>query len=109
MTISDNATSGVIFIVAGLAILWAFIQFYIISLTPVKSADETEGKFTSFNPTSSAQHLMNNDVEEDRVDMRAKHASLLVEIYEAIREGAKAFLYAEYRICFVFCVAFAAV
>ena len=40
---------------------------------------------------------------------RAKQTALLVEIYEAIRTGANAFLFAEYKICAVFCVCFGAV
>jgi hypothetical protein len=39
MTITEGATHGVIFICAGFAIVWAFIQFRIIAQTEVRSVD----------------------------------------------------------------------
>lgn len=40
MTVSTGATDCVIFIIGGCAVLWAIINFWIISTTPVKSASE---------------------------------------------------------------------
>ena len=54
------------------------------------------------------QALTTENQEEDQ-GKKAAQTALLIEIYEAIRVGAKAFLYAEYKICGIFCVAFAAV
>jgi hypothetical protein len=39
MTITEGATHGVIFVCAGFAIVWAFIQFRIIAQTEVRSVD----------------------------------------------------------------------
>ena len=83
--------------VCRLAVVWAAIQFYMISLTPVQSADTT---------TKTANQ---DNVEVGLLDEKAKQTALLIEIYEAIRDGADAFLKAEYKICIIFCIPFAAV
>jgi H(+)-translocating pyrophosphatase len=93
MTVSDGATHAVIFAISGLCIAWAVAQFAIIAQTPVRSLDATE---------ASKSLLMENGNRE-------KQTALLIEIYNAITIGAKAFLYAEYKICAVFCILFAAV
>eukprot|EP00559_Dactyliosolen_fragilissimus_P003861 CAMPEP_0184873936 /NCGR_PEP_ID=MMETSP0580-20130426/42111_1 /TAXON_ID=1118495 /ORGANISM="Dactyliosolen fragilissimus" /LENGTH=747 /DNA_ID=CAMNT_0027376883 /DNA_START=546 /DNA_END=2789 /DNA_ORIENTATION=- len=80
-------------IIAGasiLALLWAFLQFLIISRIPIKSigiSDETS--------------LMggNDDATTTRLN----------EIYEAIYEGAESFLRAEYSVCFLFVFLFSIV
>ena len=41
--------------------------------------------------------------------MNEKQTDSMEVIYEAIRDGADAFLMAEYKICFIFVVCFAAV
>jgi len=80
-----------ILLIGGLAVVWAFLQFYIISLTPVKSADSNN---------------RGNGMEEGLLQSQT---SLLVEIYEAISTGADAFLRAEYKICILFCIPYGAV
>jgi H(+)-translocating pyrophosphatase len=87
MTVSDGATDCVIYIIAAGAVFWALINFYIISLTKVKANGDNKGDAESLQ----------------------KQTSLLIEIYEAIRSGARAFLMEEYKICFVFCFVFAAI
>lgn len=50
MTVSNNATDAVIFIIGGAAVLWAIINFWIISLTQVKSASEdSKTEYCKFN------------------------------------------------------------
>lgn len=88
MTVSDGATDVVIFVIAFAAVVWAAFTFYLISKT--KIAEESK---------SSVEKSMLNNEEQ---------TALLMEIYEAIREGARAFLWEEYKICFVFCIFFAA-
>jgi len=84
---SENITHCVIFLLGFGAVLWAIINSYIISLTPVESTKSED----------SENGLVNDTVQQ---------TALLVEIYEAIRTGAKAFLFAEYKICIVFCLCF---
>lgn len=79
-----------IFAASIIGLLWALIQFGILSKIPVRSGGgggEQEGLISSG--------------DEDAVSARLK------EIYEAIYEGAESFLKAEYTVCFWFVVAFA--
>lgn len=93
MTVSDHQTSAVIFLLGFGAIFWALLNFYIISLTSVEN--------------SPATTLRDNDVSESLLSKNeTSKSSLLVEIYEAIRTGAHAFLVAEYKICIIFCLFF---
>jgi inorganic pyrophosphatase len=94
--VSDNGTHSLILVIGGMAVVWAAIQFYIISRTPVKSADVT---------TKAGA----KEVEVGLLDVNANQTALLIEIYEAISAGADAFLKAEYKICIIFCIPFAAV
>ena len=99
-SISEAGTSAVILIIGLLAIVWATLQFVIISQTPVKSVgDLVSDEF------SGSKSLIDAEQGAGAAD-RAKQTALLVEIYEAIRTGAQAFLAAEYRICFGFCIVF---
>jgi Na+/H+-translocating membrane pyrophosphatase len=98
--IDESATTVVILVVSLFSIIWAYIQYTIISKIEVESAD---GEDPSVNLKLIA------GAEESSAEDRAKQTALLIEIYEAIREGAKAFLFAEYKIVFVFCIAFAVV
>jgi H+-translocating diphosphatase len=86
---SENTTHAVILLLGIGAVLWALLNSYLISLTPVES--------------------MNQESEDGLIKTNEKQTALLVEIYEAIRTGAHAFLVAEYRICIVFCIFFFAV
>jgi H+-translocating diphosphatase len=94
MTVSDAATHLVIFIIGIGAVVWAIINSYIISLTPVQSAQ-------GFSQIAKGEAGSGGD--------RATQTALLIEIYEAIRAGAQAFLVAEYKICVIFCIFFFAV
>jgi H+-translocating diphosphatase len=93
MTISDDQTSVVIFLLGFGAIFWAILNFYLISLTPLEShgGDSESGHIS--------QDLLSNEKKSNKT-------ALLFEIYEAIRTGAQAFLFAEYKICLLFCFLF---
>lgn len=101
-SVSDAGTTTMVLICSICAIVWAALNFFVISQTPVESAD-SEYDF------GIKGKLM--DAEEGRESgaNRAKQTALLIEIYEAIRTGARAFLYSEYRICAIFCICFGAV
>jgi H+-translocating diphosphatase len=93
MTVSDHHTSIVIFLLGFGAIFWAVLNFYIISLTDVESvASHPDG--------GVSEELLGKGYSN------SAKTSLLIEIYEAIRLGAQAFLFAEYKICIAFCVIF---
>ena len=74
-----------------IALVWALLQFLVIARIPVRS--ESGGE-------SSALVSGSNDEATTR---------RLVEIYEAIYEGAESFLQAEYTVCAYFIVAFTAI
>jgi inorganic pyrophosphatase len=87
---SQTSATTIIFAAAVVALLWALIQFSIISKIPVQSgggAGEQEGLISSG--------------DDEAVSAR------LNEIYTAIYEGAESFLKAEYTVCFWFVLAFA--
>jgi len=111
MTISNTTTHCVILIIAALAVVWAYIQFAIIATTEIKSVDGMDS--SNADLLSKKQALVSDDSAEvgsaESTVTREKQTALLIEIYEAITVGAKAFLYAEYRICAIFCVCFAGV
>ena len=102
MTITDGDTHCVIYLLSFGSVVWAALNFYIISLTPVESAQIA-------NPTSIEEEGGVKGENPQLADTQAKQTALLIEIYEAIRVGAEAFLMAEYRICAIFCTLFAAV
>jgi inorganic pyrophosphatase len=70
--------------------VWALLQFLIISRIPIKSAGVSD----------ETQLVGGNDDET---------TERLIEIYTAIYEGAESFLRAEYAVCALFVVVFAAV
>jgi len=84
--------SGVIIGSALLALVWAALQFAIISRIPVESAGTNEGSA-----------LVDSGSNDETTTAR------LVEIYEAIYEGAESFLRAEYAVCALFVVVFSVV
>lgn len=84
--------SGVIIGSALLALVWAALQFAIISRIPVESAGTNEGSA-----------LVDNGSNDETTTAR------LVEIYEAIYEGAESFLRAEYAVCALFVVVFSVI
>ena len=84
------SATGIIIGAAILGLLWAFLQFLIISRIPIKSAsgDETS--------------LVNGGNSDETT-------SRLIEIYEAIYVGAESFLRAEYSVCTIFILVFSAI
>jgi len=84
--------SSLIIVLAGvIAILFALYQYSLIAKVQVKAGG------------GSSEALVNSSSES------AEQTRKLVEISEAISEGANAFLFAEYRICMMFLVVFGAV
>lgn len=73
-----------------LALVWALLQFLVIARIPIEASGVSE-ETGLVNGTS------------DSTTQR------LIEIYEAIYEGAESFLRAEYTVCTVFVVVFAAI
>lgn len=94
MSATEETTTYFILACSAISLAWAAFQFNIISQTKLESAhfsDET----TAFNRPSHKS--------------AAKQLEILTEVYEAISTGAEAFLWAEYRICGMFVIAFAVV
>lgn len=71
-----------------IALVWAFVQFLMISRIDIKATGASE--------TSALSGGTNDDATTAR----------LIEIYTAIYEGAESFLKAEYYVCFWFVSAF---
>ena len=71
-----------------------------LTLTRTKKVGSVQNNFQERNNL-----LANGTDYDDNTEMKTLE---LRSIYDTIREGAKAFLYAEYRICFVFIVLFGA-
>eukprot|EP00545_Synedropsis_sp_CCMP1620_P007003 CAMPEP_0119029498 /NCGR_PEP_ID=MMETSP1176-20130426/40548_1 /TAXON_ID=265551 /ORGANISM="Synedropsis recta cf, Strain CCMP1620" /LENGTH=743 /DNA_ID=CAMNT_0006985845 /DNA_START=2801 /DNA_END=5032 /DNA_ORIENTATION=+ len=78
-----SATS-VIVIASVVALVWAFLNFLTISRIEIKSGGPSESTALSGGGNDEAT------------------TARLIEIYEAIYEGAESFLRAEYRVCFYF-------
>jgi H+-translocating diphosphatase len=93
MAVSDDDTSKVILIISIAAIFWAIFNYSLISMTSVETNQLA----------SPSSHGCLSEVDSE------KQTALLIEIYEAIRAGANAFLLAEYRICAIFCLFFFAI
>jgi len=74
-----------------IAMIWALIQFYLITRIPLKSEGISE---------STGLANGNND---EATTLR------LIEIYEAIYDGAESFLKAEYTICAYFIIVFSVI
>ena len=73
---------------ATVGIIWALVQFLIISKTSIEGAGY-------YGADEERTGLKN----ENRTTPTAKELRLLKETYEAISTGAEAFLRAEYTIC----------
>lgn len=101
--VSDNSTHATVLILSGIAVLFGLLNFYIVSLTPVESVD---GDDAEANKKYDAVEVEDGGRAGAT---REEQTKLLLEIYNAITVGAKAFLYAEYKICAIFCICFAAV
>jgi len=85
------SATGIILLSGLVALIWAASQFIIISRIPIRSEGVTES-------TSLAGGAI-----DDATTRR------LIEIYEAIYEGAESFLRAEYYVCFWFVIIFTGV
>jgi inorganic pyrophosphatase len=95
--ISDSTTTILLLAFSIIAIVFAYVQYHIITLTKIDNSDEVEVS----SPLAKAE-------DGKHVNDKAQ-TDLLIEIYEAIRLGANAFLKAEYKICMIFCLGFCAV
>jgi inorganic pyrophosphatase len=82
-----STATGFIIGASIIALVWAALQFLIISRIPVKSAENPEATSLMGNKGSEATKRLN-------------------EIYEAIYEGAESFLRAEYTVCIYFMIVF---
>ncbi|CAM9452584.1 unnamed protein product [Discosporangium mesarthrocarpum] len=85
----ESQATTLIIIGGVLALVFAFFQFVLIDRIKLQSGDEDTTSLTSGITSARTQRLK--------------------EIYEAIRDGADAFLSAEYTICLLFVVLFGAV
>ncbi len=88
VTFPQSSATAIIFSAAVLGMLWALLQFLIITRIPVRSegVSDSTGLVSGSNDESTTRRL--------------------VEIYTAIYEGAESFLRAEYSICARFIVVF---
>uniref|UniRef100_A0A6S8W7K9 H(+)-exporting diphosphatase n=1 Tax=Chaetoceros debilis TaxID=122233 RepID=A0A6S8W7K9_9STRA len=93
----DIGASTLIIATALLALGWAFIQFLTITRISVESSQR--GAYETVNA---------DDYAEDEYEAGAT-TRRLIEIYEAIYEGAESFLRAEYTYCAVFVAGFSVV
>uniref|UniRef100_A0A7S3VB22 H(+)-exporting diphosphatase n=1 Tax=Chaetoceros debilis TaxID=122233 RepID=A0A7S3VB22_9STRA len=92
LTLEFSATT-VIFGAAILALVWALLQFLIIARIPVQSNGAGVSEETGLVSSTDSEAT----------------TARLIEIYEAIYEGAESFLRAEYSVCALFVICFAAV
>lgn len=83
----ELSASAVIFLAGAIGLLWAYLQFHLISLIPIESTGSN----------GETQALLSGDSHESKT-------ARLKEIYTVIYEGAESFLRAEYKVCvwFVF-------
>jgi len=86
-----SGATGLIFGAAIVALIWAYLQFQVISKIAIQSSSSG----------GEADPLNEGGTDHETATSR------LNEIYQAIYEGAESFLKAEYTVCFWFVVAFA--
>jgi len=107
--VSDFSTHCTIYIISLLAIVFGLVQFWIISWTKVESA-QTDAAYTPVESTETGDKASLNleicmtaavDLAEkgERSKSPEEQTALLKEIHTAITIGAKAFLFAEYKVC----------
>jgi hypothetical protein len=87
-TPSDSSATMIIFICSAVGILFSIFQFYLVSLVGQEELGDAQARGTG---SIKQQNLLS---ESDRKEA-ASRADLKF-IYETIREGAQAFLWAEY-------------
>ncbi len=90
---SEGAATLLIFLCSAVGILFSVVQFYAVAQIGKSELGDDAGAPKSAN--IQAPMLVNDASRRD-----------LKFIYETIRDGAKAFLWAEYKICFAFIVVF---
>ena len=86
----QGSASIAIFLAGAIGLLWAYLQFRIISQIPVES----------FNSGTEEGTALLSSSDNDEKTARLK------EIYAAIYEGAESFLKAEYTVCGLFIAVF---
>ena len=87
----DSSAHLLIFLCSAVGILFSMVQFWFVSQIGQSELGDQHSAKTSSSINSSL-------LARSRQDLRF--------IYETIRDGAKAFLWAEYKICFAFIVLF---
>jgi inorganic pyrophosphatase len=87
--LTDGSAHLFIFACSAVGILFSMVQFYFVSQI---------GKSELGDESRSSPSINSSLLARSRQDLRF--------IYETIRDGAKAFLWAEYKICFLFIVLF---
>jgi len=95
---SESSTHMIIFVCSAVGILFSIFQFYLVSQIGKKELGDEQSSNTG---SLQQQSLLSADQKKDA----ASRADLKF-IYETIRAGAKAFLWAEYKICFIFIAVF---
>jgi len=111
MAVVDPSTATALVVAAGICgIIFAIWQFYIVSqislgqgAVAVNLSGDGEGDKVALTPDSSQAtgtewwaHIEDGAATQQR----------MIGIYDAIRDGANAFLFAEYKICAIFIVVF---
>jgi H(+)-translocating pyrophosphatase len=96
---ADSTATMFIFVCSAVGILFSIFQFYLVSQVGQKELGEDQSN------TSAGSLQQQNLLSESDRKAAASRADLKF-IYETIREGAQAFLWAEYKICFMFIFAF---
>mmetsp|Transcript_8190 Transcript_8190/g.15146 ORF Transcript_8190/g.15146 Transcript_8190/m.15146 type:complete len:777 (+) Transcript_8190:117-2447(+) len=86
---TDTATSVFLFVCGAIGILFSIYQFKQVAKINLDNAGGAD----------NSVHLLGGDADSNE---------RLLEIYNAIRQGADSFLFAEYRICLIFVVFFGA-
>lgn len=96
--VGESIATAIIFTAAGVALLFAVLQVYIISRTPLRSAALRSPSDRGFDEAESSPLFLHTTREE---------TAKLTEIHSAIEVGAAAFLHEEYSICLIFLTIFA--
>jgi len=84
--LSPESTSTLVVVCGVIGLVWAFLQFTLIASTKLAAHD--------------------HDDEKTALRSQESQTAKLREVYEAISQGAEAFLRAEYTVCAVFVVGF---
>lgn len=84
-----------------IALVWAYVQFKIIAKIPVVSLGDIPITDDANSQANAFIAVNENEITET--------TSRLIEVYEAIYEGADSFLKAEYKVCFQFIAFFGVV